>query len=185
MSYLEMKTISLELGQSSLPCPRWMIKEDKFQMALSGTQGISGSGMDKATKQYRQYIFKVNHKLSRKAARLGDASVADSHKVRGMLRAASKVQSQLQDSFPSAEPLWPWRGHLACIPRVPTKPTSLWTVTRPLRVLEMRWHTAEDTLRCAHGWTAFVGCSDALMHSRVTDDPADPEVQASSWKPGG
>ena len=115
MSYLEMKTISLELGQSSLPCPRWMIKEDKFQMALSGTQGISGSGMDKATKQYRQYIFKVNHKLSRKAARLGDASVADSHKVRGMLRAASKVQSQLQDSFPSAEPLWPWIGHLACI----------------------------------------------------------------------
>ena len=47
--------------------------------------------MDKATKQYRQYIFKVNHKLSRKAAKMGDTSVADNPKVRGMLRAASKV----------------------------------------------------------------------------------------------
>ena len=60
-------------------------------VSFAVTQGISGSGMDKATKQYRQYIFKVNHKLSRKAAKMGDATVADNPKVRGMLRAASKV----------------------------------------------------------------------------------------------
>ena len=53
--------------------------------------------MDKATKQYRQYIFKVNHKLSKKAAKLGDAALADNHKVRGMLRAASKVGTRPTD----------------------------------------------------------------------------------------
>lgn len=58
--------------------------------------------MDKATKQYRQYIFKVNHKLSRKAAKMGDASLTDNPKVRGMLRAASKVdfkQNSLNQHF--------------------------------------------------------------------------------------
>ena len=56
-------------------------------------QGISGNGMDKATKQYRQYIFKLNHKLARKAAKHGVDSAVDSGgvKAKGMLRAASRV----------------------------------------------------------------------------------------------
>lgn len=54
--------------------------------------------MDKATKQYRQYIFKVNHKLSRKAAKMGNTTYADSMKVRGMLKAASKVAAHFMMS---------------------------------------------------------------------------------------
>lgn len=54
-------------------------------------QGISGNGMDKATKQYRQYIFKVNHKLARKPTKQGQPQDKGNMKVKGMLRAASKV----------------------------------------------------------------------------------------------
>lgn len=48
--------------------------------------------MDKATKQYRQYIFKLNHKLARRAGKKGD-EVPDAGplKAKGILRAASKV----------------------------------------------------------------------------------------------
>ena len=57
------------------------------KLKRTGKQGIAGHGMDKATKQYRQYIFKLNHKLSRKAANLGCAGV----RMKGMVKAASKV----------------------------------------------------------------------------------------------
>ena len=51
--------------------------------------------MDKATKQYRQYIFKVNHKLARKPTKQGQPQDKGNMKVKGMLRAASKVHLPL------------------------------------------------------------------------------------------
>lgn len=49
--------------------------------------------MDKATKQYRQYIFKLNHKLARKSAKQGPgiSPAPGAFKAKGMLRAASRV----------------------------------------------------------------------------------------------
>ena len=63
------------------------------ERGLCGVQGISGNGMDKATKQYRQYIFKLNHKLAKKTAKQGHMEPeAGLVKFKGMLRAASKVR---------------------------------------------------------------------------------------------
>ena len=73
-----------------LDIPNWPIS------AMS--QGISGNGMDKATKQYRQYIFKVNHKLARKSNKQGQPQDKANMKVKGMLRAASKVPRPLLKS---------------------------------------------------------------------------------------
>lgn len=78
-----------------------------LQAHMDDVKGISGNGMDKATKQYRQYIFKVNHKLARKSSKQGLAPEKPSMKVKGMLRAASKIQktnksSSLQNSEPAA-----------------------------------------------------------------------------------
>ena len=68
------------------------------ERGMCSVQGISGNGMDKATKQYRQYIFKLNHKLAKKTAKQGHMDPESGLvKFKGMLRAASKVR---QDALP-------------------------------------------------------------------------------------
>jgi len=69
-----------------------------LQAHMDDIKGISGNGMDKATKQYRQYIFKVNHKLARKSSKQGQPPERPNMKVKGMLRAASKIQKTLRPS---------------------------------------------------------------------------------------
>ena len=70
-------------------------------------QGISGAGMDKATKQYRQYIFKLNHKLAKKTAKQGTVDPESGLvKFKGMLRAAAKVSRHPLSAFKSSSIFW-------------------------------------------------------------------------------